>query len=302
MTETQASADALLADLEVFFGTATEAEVSVYAQLPDGVLSDDLKLAGCVAGPSSNYAHTLQASVALHDLGPGATRLAEARVPDPCFWSPETPYVYEVTVEVRRGEEVLATAQQSLAIRRLGVDGRSLFLDAKRWVPRAARGSLASLEQVEIYRSAALGFIVDNPTDKLCEHATRDGILLAACTSDEPASVVDALKRLSRFGAVGLVMVENPPEDAEAMRRAARNVILCERRCDAGETPVASWADAVVYEVQDMKRAAAFAHDCPQPVIAWRSVDASEPLNARAECDALQRDLAPHGDFAGYFV
>ena len=40
-----------------------------------------------------------------------------------------------------------------------------------------------------------------------------------------------------------------------------------------------------------------------RPVIAVRWTGEPMPLaDARRACDQLQRDLAPHGDYAGYFV
>ena len=301
MNEPRVTTEPSLTELEVFFGAASEAEASVYAQLPvDDRRGAAVSLAGSVTGPFCEYARTLPASVALHDLGAGETQLAEARVPDPCFWTPEMPYLYQVEVELRSDGDCLATAERTLAIRRLGADGRSLFLDARRWVPRAASTGSAAPSTFESCRDAALGLVVDDPTDDVCGRATREGVLLAACVC---SNTIDTVRRLSTYGAVGLVIVRDAPAKDNEMKRAARNVILCQERSDDDESAAATWADAVVYRINDPTRIADYASRCMLPVIAYRPLAETAPAaDSRAACDALQRDLAEMGDFAGYFV
>ena len=63
--------------------------------------------------------------------------VAEAIAPDPCFWTPELPFLYGEEIVVSRGSEVVAKIERSLGIRRLGVRERSLLFDGKRFVLRA---------------------------------------------------------------------------------------------------------------------------------------------------------------------
>ena len=72
--------------------------------------SDQLQLTGTLAGPSCLYAKTLQATFSLVDRGPGESLLAEAIVPEPCFWTPEMPQLYQADVQLRRRGEILAHA------------------------------------------------------------------------------------------------------------------------------------------------------------------------------------------------
>ena len=59
------------------------------------------------------------------DRGPGASLLAEAIVPEPCFWTPEMPHLYQAEVQLRRGG------------RRAGPRRRGSSASA-RWAPPAA--------------------------------------------------------------------------------------------------------------------------------------------------------------------
>ena len=303
MSETRSTSELVTAEWEIFYGAATDAEASVYASIPlvDSSQSE-VQLRGSVTGPTCKYAHTLTASVALRDLGANPTPLAEARISDPCFWTPEAPYLYEVDVTARQDQQILTQEKRNLGIRRLGVEGKSIFLDGERWVPRAGSASTSQVPSFNDCRTASLGLIVADPSDDLCGVATRDGVFLVAVITSDSTNVVDAVRRFATFAAVGIVIVENPP-DADQLKAVARNVILSQTRSDADhQLPHADWCDAVAYEVGDPQRAAEFAANCELPVIAWRAEVATSPGDARSSCDRLQRDLAEHSDFAGYFV
>src|SRR5687767_12799952 len=99
-----------LAQLDVFYGDLSVNRAYVYARLPRPVEDAGLSLVGQVRGPRCRLAEMLPASVPLVDLGPGPTLLAQAMIPDPCFWSPDLPAIYDVTVNLLRGTEIIATA------------------------------------------------------------------------------------------------------------------------------------------------------------------------------------------------
>ena len=63
------------------------------------------------------------------------------------------------------------------------------------------------------------------------------------------------------------------------------------------------WADLAIVAAEDPGEFAQIAQRLTLPVIAQRRIHDPLPLaEARAACDALQRDLAPVGQFAGYIV
>src|SRR4051812_6948047 len=96
----------LLDNLDVFYCELTPARATVYARLEGLGSTAGLSLTGYVRGPRCFYSKTLPATFRLQDAGPGPSLLAKSLVPDPCYWSPETPHIYDVTVELRNGADV----------------------------------------------------------------------------------------------------------------------------------------------------------------------------------------------------
>src|SRR5581483_7611944 len=90
-------------NLSVFFGDANSAEARVYARLPMTPELAGCRLTGYVVGPSNAYTQTLSAKLPLWDRGAGASIVAEAIVPDPCGWTPASPFQYRVDVALLRG-------------------------------------------------------------------------------------------------------------------------------------------------------------------------------------------------------
>ncbi len=128
--------------LQLFFGASDPAQARIYAQfeLPESLIADqaDLRLSGRLIGPDCEFAHTLPARIPIvHRDASHARLLAEAIVPDPCFWNPELPFLYRAEIQLRRGDSLLASWQRTLGIRRFGPRGRFLLFDGKRFVLRA---------------------------------------------------------------------------------------------------------------------------------------------------------------------
>ena len=120
--------------LELFFGEAADSLAHVYARLRGSDSHSQLQLTGTLRGPSCLYAKTLPATFSLADRGAGNSLLAEAILPEPCFWTPEMPQLYQADVQLRQHGEILAQASRSFAIRRLGAQRRKLMFDGKGWV------------------------------------------------------------------------------------------------------------------------------------------------------------------------
>jgi hypothetical protein len=352
--------------LELFFGEASDARCRVYARLaeesrtakapspcplPKGEdfeaasndpLLAELQLAGTVSGPVCPYAQTLPASFALSDRGPGTALLAEALVCDPCFWTPQLPYLYQVVVELRRGAQVIERAQRPFGIRRLGAQGRNLIFERKRWVLRGiAADELTVADSVENrlgegdspvlprdhpadgarrktgtvsaglgigfdlaeWREASVAMVVKCPDDALCREASQVGVLLVAEISGSIDDLAAQLHRLGRWPAVGIAVIDGMPEPQAALRRAAPNILLAQRFGPGEPVLPAPWAHVALCEVGDALELPAPVADGRGPTIVLRrACPQSNVSQARSLCDRLQRDMASIGDFAGYLV
>jgi hypothetical protein len=284
--------------LEIFFGEASDAVAHVYARLAEVGGAGELKLSGHLRGPSCLYADTLPARFPLVDRGPGKSLLAEAIVPEPCFWTPEMPHLYQAEVELRDGTTIIAGVRRAIAIRTLGVAGRKLIYDAKRWVLRAVRADEVAATSLEAWRESSTAMLARHPGDELCEAASRVGVLVVA-ELDE--AIESEIRRLSRWPAVGLVALNKV--SATFFRGWGHNLLVAQRFAATEPVALAPWAQVAVVEVADDGDLARRVADCPAAVIPMRPAGPMPSVMAgRAECDRLQRHLAGDGDWAGYIV
>jgi hypothetical protein len=298
----------MLTELEIFFGDANNAAARVYARLEKSGLPQGCALTGRVVGPSCAYSSTLSATVPFttkRSVGmpdDAAPLVAEAIVPDPCFWSPELPFLYQAEIELHCGRELLAAADRTFGIRPLGTHKRRIVWEGRPWVLRAADAREVPNRPVADWRVADLAMLVDNPGDDLCREASRFGAVLVADMA-ESTKLADDLRRLARWPAAAIAVVDASQALEAGPRAAARNLLFAERRgTDLGHSP-SPWADLVMCEDASTEVVAARTFGLTLPIIAQRAAGWCDELaDARRHCDLLQRDLAGHGDVAGYLV
>lgn len=291
--------------LELFFGNASDAVCHVYARLALDESPPGLELGGTLNGPSCLYADTLPSTIKFIDQGPGKSLLARVVLPEPCFWTPDMPHLYRATVELRRQGQALARAQRDVGIRTLGAAGRSLLLDAERWVLRAALADvrLQSNPDLSLWRENDLALVVRHADEALCRQASRIGVLLMAQLDALDAS---EFARLARHASVGLISL---PADATVdLAGKGHNVVLAARFGPGQQFGIPAWAQVAMFEGQDATELALRIAASKIPAIAVRPTeDALDLAASRAACDALQRDLAAQCnptqcDPAGYVV
>jgi hypothetical protein len=109
--------------IEISVGEVNEVEAHVDARfvLPDGnslAKDEGVVVLGTIRGPFCEGSRTLPAAFVFRNLAPPQAGQAEAVIPDPCLWSEELPHVYQVDVEARRGETLLAAYHGQLGLRR----------------------------------------------------------------------------------------------------------------------------------------------------------------------------------------
>ena len=107
-------------EIEISVRDVSDVEGHVFARYVGETqdMSDEpVVLRGTLRGPYCERAHTLPAEIAFRDLGPKEMGMAQAIVPDPCVWSPELPHLYQVDVEARQGERVVAEYHGMIGLR-----------------------------------------------------------------------------------------------------------------------------------------------------------------------------------------
>jgi hypothetical protein len=225
--------------------------------------------------------------------------LSEATVPDPCFWTPELPFMYSVELSAVHGDETIATIKRPLGICRLGVHGKSLYLDAKRFVFRGVRIEPAAIDDLVTAKQTASALFVTDPSDTFLQEASEEGVLLAVeLPVSQPAA---ELTRLGRWPAVAVVVLEGGISAGKELRLAARNTLLAQQVNQSGRVSAPTpWAHLLWWQIENESIPAPTLAD-NMPIIAYRPTSKNATIEeSRRACDRLQADLAPLGDFAGY--
>ena len=273
----------------------------------DDEVADHAQLTGELVGPHCRYSKTLPARIRFLDRGPGPTLLAEAVVPDPCFWTPDLPFIYSAEVRLSTAGDAgcdLAMVRRPLGIRRLGIEGTSIYLDAKRSVLRGVHVDAPRTEDLKAAREAASALYVENANDAIIREASEVGVLLAVRLGKTPKDkVIAELARMGRSPAVAIVVLNDDVPAGKELRLAARNTLLAQRlTTDAASDPasIAPWAHVLWWEISTAESIVRPPH---MPVVVYRAAaQAASIAQRRRLCDQLQADTAPLADFAGYFT
>lgn len=310
--------------LSVFHGQASNAEARIYAQyrVSDPTELSGLSLAGCVHGPQSKFARTLPAKISFRNLAPGESVLAEAIVPDPCFWTPESPYIYLVDLVLEKDGQSLQKSEQVFGVCPLGVKGKHFYLDGSRWVLRGGKQVQLNSNNVGEIREAVIATIItcDQQTEALSA-ASEQGVFVLGWLSPvrdeveedgegdpeaETKQLLERLERLAAWPAVGMVVIDASVDETLITEHRPRNLLLGQR-LQVNETnpefQPAAWANFVVGDVDDPTLFASFTEHLELPVVAYREASPDlSPAEVRTACEQLQKELSRHGDFAGYLV
>jgi hypothetical protein len=292
-----------LDNLDLFYGDLTVNRAFVYARLPQPAEGAGWSLVGQVRGPRCLQAQTLPLTSPLVDLGPGPTLLARAAVPDPCFWSPDLPTIYDVTVNLLRGTQIVATARREIGLRALGVRGRNLALESKRWVLRGVQAASTTARLPRQWHEASACYVASEESPDLLGEASQWGALSAVTVNGSPDSIAAQLRRLATYPAVAIAVIRGElPADFVASRTAP-NLLLAQAVGRGDPLAARPWANLLWAQTDDPLLVGRISTLAELPTIACRPLPQPLPLDeARAACDALQSDLATIGQFAGYVV
>lgn len=304
----------------------------VYVRLMEAVDASPpspVRLDGTITGPHCRRATMLPSTMRLADLGPaaggGRAAVARAIVTEPAYWTPDIPALYRLELQVREGDGMPRPIERSIGLRRLGVRGRSFWLDGRRWVPRGTAFDSTTFDGAAAHDAGVAAFVAE-PTVGTCEQADREGVAVIAVLGDgsdaRPAidRASDAIAAWSLHPSVALVILPChwPTELTAAVAAAGRRhkgTMLLGLSVDGERPPPEEWPPAVDCLVVQLVRGRlphpAWRRGPPLPLVAWRGDGSAEPIDRRC-CDRLQADLAewatgdgsgdPVVDWAGYLV
>ena len=326
------------AGLDLILGRcdSLRAEVFVRAQLPAGVTADEAVLTGTLTGPDCRHAITLPVTAKLTAVpgppsGPATVAatsvVARAILTEPSFWTPELPGLYRLEARLVVAGRDLATWRRPVGLRRLGVRGRSLWLDGRRHVPR---GLVGPADDLAAFRAASLAAVVPEPAEDFLTRADTEGVAVLGLLTDVAGQPLDgeaaaaATLRWAWHPAVFVAIVPRVASSAAAGELAAatrgrRGTLLIAREVDGSLPPpaVPDGIDLLVVTLPagGLPHAAWLTEPPSVPLVARRAADdiaAAEPERpSRRPCDSLQAALAawataggmgPGFDWAGYLA
>jgi hypothetical protein len=322
--------------LAIQAGRADEmrAEMGVVVRC-DAARAGALRLSGTLTGPIRGRDVTLPTTVRLAGMQQvSRPDLAAARAvfTEPAYWSPELPNLYRLSADVRAegSDAVLATFGRLVGLRRLGIRGRSFWLEGRRWVPRGVARAGGGFDPT-VFRAAHAAAVIDDPAEDVCAAADRAGVAIIARLAKD-ADAETAARAAARWALHPSVVLVVVPREAlvahgQAVLAAVRPqhaALLVAAEVDGIEPPTALPAE-VVHHVDcllvdlppdGLPHAAWRSAAPPLPLVACRTVvvTAADPERSvaavRRACDTLQADLAAWGcasgplgpgwDWAGY--
>ncbi len=299
-----------------------------------------LHLTGTLVGPRRGRDMTLPTTVKMVDVtaehaaaADAGQALARAVFTEPAYWTPELPNLYRLHAEVQHGDQTVAVLERMVGLRRLGVRGRSLWLEGRRWVPRGVTIPPTGFDPTSL-RSLSAAAVVDDPTDATCAAADQVGVAIIARLTDAAGRPLDSAGARGRIAAwavhpsVVLAVVPRtiPPKETAAIVAAMRplkGTMLVGMEVDGTQPPdpvpaaIVGGVDCIIVDLP----CDGLPHDgwrvgspwgTDKPLVAQRAVAAGNTAEYRQECDRLQAALAVWGlaegakqlpwDWAGYLT
>lgn len=301
--------------LEFVLGRADDVQAEAYVRLvrcPADAPIAHAQITGTLTGPRCRHATTLPTAIPLRPLAGEGRAAARALVTEPSFWTPELPNLYELVAEARTPAGVSATTRRLVGLRRLGVRGRSIWLDGRRWVPRGRAASSAAFDLAR-FRAEQLAALISEPTSEACAAADESGVPIVAWFGSEadPQTLLKGVAALAQHPAVVMVVLPAPYAAAVGAARMTGTMLVAAEAA-SGEPPPATLSPGVQCLVARIAPGTT-------PLDAWRDHAPAVPIVAcregagegRRACELLQADLAAWGcaggrvptwDWAGYIV
>lgn len=290
--------------IPVTLGRCDELRAEVYVRSDAGAAA---ALTGTLSGPYRGRDTTLPVTARLQPTA--AAGVARVILTEPAYWTPDLPNRYRLQASLATSGGPPLSVDRLVGLRRLGVRGRSLWLDAHRWVPRAVR--VEDVAGIDACKPARLAALVTEPDEAMLARADEIGVAIlalgATSADDDADSFADRIAAWAAHAsaAVAILPHELPAATIAAVARAVRDrkdTLLLAATVDGTAPPPATIAPGIDALVVALDREA-LPHDAwlagpAAPVIAWRHADAS-PTSGRAPCDALQAALAAWGTASG---
>lgn len=288
------------------------AEVFLRVTVPVGVEPEDAALTGTLTGPECRGAITLPVTAKFMEVPTGRaiasmqTVVARAILTEPSSWTPDLPSLYRLDARLVAGGRAVARWNRMVGLRPLGVRGRSLWLDGRRYVPRGLVMPAVAVA-VGAFREASVAAVVADPPDDLLERCGAEGVAVLGVLRDSAGGPLDAESACQRVPhwswhpavMMAIVPADMPREAAAAIAaatRGSRGTMLIAQEVHGSQPPPEPIAgmDALVMSLaaESVPHPAWLLPRPSLPMVACRAREAVLGAPSRTPCDAFQADLA----------
>lgn len=228
---------------------------------------------GHIRGPYCDYSRTLTAKCPVQG--------GQAAIVDPCYWTPKLPFLYEanLAIETDRGTEEL---QFRFGLRRWQIDGARLRLNGKATVVRGVAGS--GEVDLEAFRANSACLWMTEYRPEVMQAASKQGV--AVVYHGTPLTP-EQLEEVASYPALAFATMDDAATGSTDVLPLS-----------SGEHKRSHVAVTHESEISPGT------HDSAMFVTRHSTAsDVDDRIRElRQQCDKLQRDLAPIGQFAGYVV
>jgi len=288
----------------------TESSACVFLEFPTE--AGNRSLTGKLIGPHCEYARTLPAEFSFVEFSPPDIEIFSdlnrpkyiAQVIDPCYWTPELPFLYDLQVSLQREDGKNVEYQAKVGLTRWECHWRNLRLESRRIVLRGSSIEQPTTDSIPIARAANTALIVDRYDRAFCDVADQVGVIVCLDLRTAGDSLSSILSQINSSTSVFLVLISSDqsrqknPDDLWPT-----NCIVAEFLSTTSPEDYTDLGTVVAFELRGKERPPSWIAKAPRPVIVIRrGEDYADLVAARAACDRLQAELAPEFDLAGYFV
>ena len=289
--------------MTAFWGNVSSIEAELFVQANDASVAI---ISGQVSGPFCSATRTLSAQYKLYASADKGRQVFKAVLPDPCFWAPGFPFLYQAEIKICVSGEGETSESFPLGIRPLTMRGHDFLYAGRRYVMRMV--DVPQLVETAGHQEALFDICLETgsvlflrtPKESICQHATQKGVLLAVqVESTNSEYVLSELKQYARWPAVGMVilsadLVLDTPLDFPAVSL----VRAVTHRCGQN---IPSWAQVLIVDEKGLEDDFSARKNLPRLVFC--QMESQDSITAaRRVCDDLQRRTAAWPKIAGYIA
>jgi len=265
---------------------------------------DRTVIGGNVRGPHCNYSRTLAADFVLEQMSLPKEAGSEVvgTIVDPCYWTPKLPFLYKISVNFCEAAGQELRSSLVTGFRRWTFQRENLLLEQKRIVLRGMRLQSPSSDEIELAHTLETALVVPDPSQRVCEEASQFGVSIVADMRTSSESWHQKIQQLDWHPAVQVILVDSD-QLHKLLSTEARPQQCLIAECLANRNSSSSMSgDLIAVELAPGEIPPQWLAACGKPVLAIRLNQQTSLPEARRKCDALQAELAPDFDLAGYFV